>query len=209
MTQHEDIEAVKRAADGQSRPHSLAGQKPSNTPISSAGVPVQTGVLAGQSVLPGLVNSTNGKVGESEGNYDAVNPPHYQRGPKVVVSHSCSGSMVGETEYVVQAIDVFRHIKDPRLATAFKYIWRVAFGGKSEPWDSRTPEEVDARDISSAKWYLEDFLSHPPEPVANSAQKAYDAVRRDLERLQAELDSRPVKVVREYVEPKNSGIDID
>ena len=137
--------------------------------------------------------------------YDAVEPPHYKRGPRI---HMEEGVQEGDW-YDVQCIDVMREIKDPRLATALKYIWRVAFGGKSEPWDSRTPVEVDARDINSAVWYLRDYLANPPEPLADSPQAGYDALVRRLKKAEQELESRPVKVVETVVEPKNSGIDID
>jgi hypothetical protein len=49
--------------------------------------------------------------------------------------------------------EVVRHMKDFRLATATKYIWRVGFGGK---WD-------DVEDVRKAIFYLNDFIEHPPE----------------------------------------------
>lgn len=94
--------------------------------------------------------------------YDAVNPPHYQRGPVVkgdIGSNITKG--IGAWTYAIKCIDVMRAIKDPRLATAFKYIWRVAFGGKCEPgMEQATQRERDERDINSAVWYLQDWLNH-------------------------------------------------
>lgn len=94
--------------------------------------------------------------------YDAVNPPHYQRGPVVegdIGSNITKG--IGKWRYAIKCIDVMRAIKDPRLATAFKYIWRVAFGGKCEPgMEQATQRERDERDINSAVWYLQDWLKH-------------------------------------------------
>lgn len=52
---------------------------------------------------------------------------------------------------VIECIHVIRWIKDMRLATAVKYIWRVAFGGK----------ENDREDIEKAIWYLKDWLANP------------------------------------------------
>lgn len=49
-------------------------------------------------------------------------------------------------------IEVIRWIKDPRLFTAMKYIWRVAFGGKN----GVDPKE----DIKKAIWYLNDYLEN-------------------------------------------------
>lgn len=94
--------------------------------------------------------------------YDAVNPPHYQRGP---VLHLDVGEQItrgiSRFKHTVTCIEVMRAIKDPRLATAFKYIWRVAFGGKCEPgMEQATQRERDERDINSAVWYLQDWLNH-------------------------------------------------
>lgn len=117
---------------------------------------------------------------EGNAGYDAVSPPHYQRGPVVkgdIGSRVTMGR--GDWEYAIQCIDVMRAIQDPRLATALKYIWRVAFGGKSEPWDSRTPAEVDARDINSAIWYLQDYLNNPPQATATGPETGYNATQED------------------------------
>ncbi|QCG78195.1 hypothetical protein SEA_CANDLE_88 [Mycobacterium phage Candle] len=114
--------------------------------------------------------------------YDAVSPPHYQRGPRVFLSDHETAEF-----YDIQCIDVFRHMQDPRLATAFKYIWRVAFGGKAEPWDSRTQVERDARDIKSAIWYLEDYVANPVEPLADLRAAAYDALKARLQAAEAKL----------------------
>lgn len=86
---------------------------------------------------------------------DMVNhPPHYERGPWIDVDFNgddfTGPSKIGR---VVQHIECFRYIKDPRLATAFKYLWRVAFGGKKN----------DREDIEKAIFYLNDWLDNPVE----------------------------------------------
>lgn len=81
---------------------------------------------------------------------DMVNhPPHYERGPQI----ECPECGHVRT---LQHIEVFRYIKDSRLATAFKYIWRVAFGGK----DSGNTAK-DVQDIGKAGFYLKDFEENP------------------------------------------------
>lgn len=94
---------------------------------------------------------------------DMVNhPPHYMRGPEVVVAECNSEGSV--TEWIkstvqrntklaltIECIEVIRHIHDVRLATAMKYIWRVAFGGKKN----------NREDIEKAIWYLKDWLDNP------------------------------------------------
>lgn len=117
--------------------------------------------------------------------YNAVEPPHYN-GKLYVEVGPCDtyGNLTGHSRttmerdgklYVqVDCIDVFREIQDPRLATALKYIWRVAFGGKAEPWDTRDQHERDARDIESARWYLADYVAKLPKPLADSPAEAYD-----------------------------------
>ena len=93
--------------------------------------------------------------------YDAVEPPHYKRGPTIKVDITAQISRGAHfLDRVVQCIEVMRHIKDPRLATAFKYIWRVAFGGKREPGETRDQREIDERDIKSAIYYLQDWVDH-------------------------------------------------
>jgi hypothetical protein len=76
-------------------------------------------------------------------------PPHYTRGPLINQQHypDCGHPRAR----VIECIEVIRHIKDMRLATAMKYIWRVAFGGK----------EDDRQDIKKAIWYLRDWLDNP------------------------------------------------
>lgn len=95
--------------------------------------------------------------------YDAVNPRHYEHGGPVIEIDIGAQITKGRKwiSHTIRCIEVFRHIADPRLATAFKYIWRVAFGGKAEPWDSRTQPERDERDIKSAIWYLQDWVDNP------------------------------------------------
>jgi hypothetical protein len=97
-------------------------------------------------------------------NVDMVNhPPHYSRGPFIQLGDNPATtgrdtmawvrSTVGlgrRIGIVVECIEVIRHIPDFRLATAMKYIWRVAFGGK----------ENDRQDIEKAIWYLNDWLEN-------------------------------------------------
>ena len=120
--------------------------------------------VAGRAAGYGVVS--DGTMGEGNSKattpYDAVNPPHYRRGPTIKVdigSQITKG--ISTYEFVLDCISVMRHIKDPRLATALKYIWRVGFGGKKEPGDPRPQSEIDKRDIESAIWYLNDWLSYP------------------------------------------------
>lgn len=109
--------------------------------------------------------------------YDAVNPPHYRRGP---ILRGSIGSAItrgnGDWEHIVQCIEVMEHIQDPRLATAFKYLWRVAFGGKADPTSVGTQRSRDERDISSAIWYLQRWLSHPILPNDKGCGPVYDVV---------------------------------
>lgn len=85
---------------------------------------------------------------------DMVNhPPHYIRGPLVSLHHKPITYIYNNASIpcrVIECIEIIRHIKDFRLATAMKYIWRVAFGGK----------ENDEQDIRKAIWYLNDWLEH-------------------------------------------------
>ena len=77
---------------------------------------------------------------------DMVNhPPHYTRGPSI--------SSRGKAVRVIECIEVIRWIKDPRLFSAMKYIWRVAFGGKGD--GSKNHE-----DIQKAIWFLNDYLDN-------------------------------------------------
>lgn len=96
---------------------------------------------------------------------DMVNhPAHYTRGPRVQIGDNPAttgrGAMTwlkttvelgGRIFIEIECIDVIRHITDMRLATAVKYIWRVAFGGKAN----------DREDIKKAIWYLRDWLDNP------------------------------------------------
>jgi hypothetical protein len=95
---------------------------------------------------------------------DMVNhPPHYMRGPDVLVKEELNRDgtggkwtrptmELGRKLYVnIECIEVIRHITDYRLGTAIKYIWRVAFGGKAD----------DTEDIQKAITYLKDWLEHP------------------------------------------------
>lgn len=92
---------------------------------------------------------------------DMVNhPPHYE-GPAIELG-TCDtyGAMqswnivtyeLGRKRWwEIDCISIMRHIKDPRLATAFKYVWRAAFKGK-----------VDRKeDVRKAIWYLNDYVEH-------------------------------------------------
>ncbi|ACF34017.1 hypothetical protein PHAEDRUS_53 [Mycobacterium phage Phaedrus] len=79
---------------------------------------------------------------------DMVNhPPHYRRGPEVQCPEC-------EHRFTVQCIQVIRHIRDMRLATAVKYLWRVGFGGKAD----------DREDVDKARWYCQDWLDNPIDP---------------------------------------------
>ena len=70
-------------------------------------------------------------------------PPHYGRGPTITCPEC-------KHVWMLECIAVIRWIKDMRLATAVKYIWRVAFGGKDD----------DRQDIKKSRWYLRDWLKH-------------------------------------------------
>jgi hypothetical protein len=83
---------------------------------------------------------------------DMVNhPPHYTRGPMIDVKFN-GDNYFGPSGIarVIECIEIIRHITDFRLATAMKYIWRVAFGGKDN----------DREDIQKAIWYLTDWLDN-------------------------------------------------
>ena len=90
--------------------------------------------------------------------YNAVEPPHYQRGPQVKVPVPCDADEGDWVLYSIQAIDVMRHIQDPRLATAFRYLWRVAFSGK-KPDQGQSQMDKNMEDIKKAQWYLKDYLN--------------------------------------------------
>ena|ERR1700721_392934 len=89
---------------------------------------------------------------------DMVNhPPHYTRGPSVTFTMPnfplSDGTPLPPMTMtrVIECIEVIRHIRDGRLYTAMKYIWRVGFGGKTN----------DREDIEKAMWYLQDWLDNP------------------------------------------------
>lgn len=111
-----------------------------------------------------------------EPDYDAVNPPHYRRGP--ILKGNIGSAVtrgIGAWEHVVQCIEIMEHIQDPRLATAFRYLWRVAFGGK-RPDDGTTQRGKDVEDITKAVWYLQRWLEHPISPEDKGVGEAYDQV---------------------------------
>jgi hypothetical protein len=96
----------------------------------------------------------------SDNEPDMVNhPPHYF-GPSITFKVPQVGEYVGlpdmELTRPVECIELMRHIKDPRLATAFTYLWRVALGGS---------KGRDVEDIGKARWFLTDFIDHPPETL--------------------------------------------
>ncbi|QNN99749.1 hypothetical protein PBI_ROPE_91 [Mycobacterium phage Rope] len=176
---HTDIEAfrVKLLVPQENYREMLLEERPAE----DLGSKLEWGKTAMKAMSMGFNDSEDTKTGEAQ-EYDAVTPPHYQRGPRVFLSDYETAEF-----YDIQCIDVFRYMQDPRLATAFKYIWRVAFGGKAEPWDSRTQEERDARDIKSAIWYLEDYVANPIEPLADLREAAYDALKARLQAAEAKL----------------------
>jgi len=104
--------------------------------------------------------------------YDSVNPPHYQRGPEIELGNCDTYGQWrdrsiptlqrgGKLYIVVSCIQVMRHIKDPRLATALRYMWRVAFGGKRDPKEVALQRDKDVEDIKKAIWYLQDWIDNP------------------------------------------------
>lgn len=79
-------------------------------------------------------------------------PPHYLNKNAVIVidEHETFVSDDGIVMRPVECVELMRRIKDPRLATAFAYLWRVAFGGKDN----------DDEDIRKTIWWLTDFVEH-------------------------------------------------
>lgn len=94
---------------------------------------------------------------------DMVNhPPHYE-GPEIELGQCDTyGTMKnwaiatyqlgGKRWWKISCITIMRHIKDPRLATAFKYIWRASFKGKNIDNGGRK------EDVKNAIWYLNDYV---------------------------------------------------
>jgi hypothetical protein len=95
---------------------------------------------------------------------DRVNfPRHYTRGPRIQIGDNPATTgrdtmtwLKSTVEYgrrifiEIECIEVLCGIKDYRLATAMKYVWRVAFGGKDN----------DREDIQKAVWYLQHWLDN-------------------------------------------------
>jgi hypothetical protein len=84
---------------------------------------------------------------------DMVNhPPHYLNKNAVIVAdeHETFVAEDGRVMRPVECVELMRRIKDPRLATAFAYIWRVSFGGKDN----------DHEDVEKTVWWLTDWLEH-------------------------------------------------
>jgi len=132
------------------------------------------------------------KVHSPAKEYNAVEPPHYRNGPIIkgdIGPQITTGN--GSYQHELQCIEVMENIQDPRLATAFKYLWRVAFGGKSEPWDARTQSQIDERDLRSAIWYLDRYITQVcasvvemPANIHNTAAKqpsAYNPIAYQTE----------------------------
>lgn len=94
--------------------------------------------------------------------YDSVNPPHYRRGPllRIDIGEQITKG-ISTVHHTVSCIEVMRHIKDPRLATALRYLWRVAFGGKRDPKETEQGRQKDVEDIEKAIWYLRDWVTNP------------------------------------------------
>lgn len=82
---------------------------------------------------------------------DMVNsPPHYTRGPKIITTcPNCEHKF----SFVLECIQVIRWIRDFRLATAIKYLWRVGFGGKFD----------DTEDVAKSIWYCQDYVDNSLE----------------------------------------------
>lgn len=94
-----------------------------------------------------LVWEKGKKMAEEE--EDWVNPSHYNENGPTIECPQCGHKRT------LRCIELMRRITEPRLATAVRYIWRVAFGGKK----GQPPE----RDVDKARWYLQDWLNEPPE----------------------------------------------
>lgn len=104
----------------------------------------------------------------AEDEQDLVNrPPHYTRGPLLKIRHGESGALV---EHRVECLEVRRHIRDPRLSDAFKYLWRVAFGGK----------ENDRQDIRQGT-ILFDRLARQPRRRATRMSGVYTPIKITVE----------------------------
>ena len=176
MTIEEDVEAVKRAADRQRVQHTHDGLTDCEGSLedcprreSSTGTvePKQRGrlvegdiVRVGQPVDEGLEAA---KQFVSNANaYDSVNPPHYRRGPllRIDIGEQITKG-ISTVHHTVSCIEVMRHITDPRLATALRYLWRVAFGGKRDPKETEQGRQKDVEDIEKAIWYLRDWVTNP------------------------------------------------
>lgn len=100
-----------------------------------------TALIPGLEIEPDMVNHPRHYLGESPVIWIDEHPIR-----EVPVA---PGSKKVKRVRVLECIEVIRHIRDMRLATAMKYIWRVAFGGKGN----------DREDIAKAIWYLNDWLA--------------------------------------------------
>ena len=93
---------------------------------------------------------------------DMVNHPEHYHGPKIKLGYYDNNDMfhfvedikidvIGDFYFLrVDCIDVIRHVKDMRIATAIKYLWRVGFKGK---WNNK-------EDVKKAIWYSNDYLNN-------------------------------------------------
>lgn len=78
-------------------------------------------------------------------------PKHYLNTNAIIElnEHECF-ERDGKMYRPVECIELMRRIKDPRIATVFKYVWRIAFGGKFD----------DDEDAGKGVFYLQDFVGH-------------------------------------------------
>ena len=125
------------------------------------------------------------EIDSSSNEYNAVEPPHYKRGP-IITRDIGEAITKGKSvfQFSIQCIEVMRHIKDPRLATAFKYLWRVAFGGKTDPNYIATQQEVDERDWSEIENLekggpiaIADYFIHNDRDVAWLHNQLHDVLK--------------------------------
>lgn len=130
-----------------------------NTPVNPVESPLpqySTGPQAQHRLVVDSVESSYEKPMEVTCHVEEVDhPPHYlNRNASIVLSEHAAEVFTqdGIIYRPVECIELMRRIKDPRIAHAWSYIWRIAFGGKID----------DSQDAEKARWYLNDFFEHPP-----------------------------------------------
>jgi hypothetical protein len=97
------------------------------------------------SLVTGFAAASAGHIVPIPDAVDMVNsPPHYS-GPNV----ECPNC--GHV-WPISCIQIIRSIRDGRLFSAMKYIWRVALGGG---------KGNDVEDVEKARWFLTDFIELP------------------------------------------------